>query len=33
MDELESVGIVGAFDGSKARNVLLESVSELEAYL
>jgi S-DNA-T family DNA segregation ATPase FtsK/SpoIIIE len=33
MDELEGAGIVGAFDGSKARNVLLESVSELEAYL
>ncbi|MFN8358440.1 MAG: DNA translocase FtsK [Candidatus Kapaibacterium sp.] len=33
MDELEAAGIVGAFDGSKARAVLLESVSELEAYL
>ncbi|MBK9246784.1 MAG: DNA translocase FtsK [Ignavibacteria bacterium] len=33
MDELEAAGIVGAFDGSKARAVLLESASELEAYL
>ncbi len=33
MDELEGAGIVGSFDGSKARGVLLESVSELEAYL
>ncbi|GAB1430527.1 DNA translocase FtsK [Ignavibacteria bacterium] len=33
MDELEAAGIVGPFDGSKARSVLLESEAELEAYL
>ncbi|KXK55657.1 MAG: cell division FtsK/SpoIIIE [Chlorobi bacterium OLB7] len=33
VDELEMAGIVGPFDGSKARAVLLESESELEAYL
>lgn len=33
MDQLEEAGIVGAFDGSKGRPVLLESESELEAYL
>ena len=33
VDELEDAGIVGPFDGSKARAVLLESEAELEAYL
>jgi S-DNA-T family DNA segregation ATPase FtsK/SpoIIIE len=33
VDELEMAGIVGPFDGSKARAVLVESESELEAYL
>ncbi len=33
IDELEDAGIVGPFDGSKARAVLLESEAELEAYL
>lgn len=33
VDELESAGVVGAFDGSKARQVLMESESELEAIL
>jgi S-DNA-T family DNA segregation ATPase FtsK/SpoIIIE len=33
VDELEMAGIVGPFDGSKARTVLLESEAELEAYL
>ena len=33
VDELEDAGIVGSFDGSKARAVLLESEAELEAYL
>lgn len=33
VDELEEAGIVGSFDGSKARAVLLESEAELEAYL
>jgi S-DNA-T family DNA segregation ATPase FtsK/SpoIIIE len=33
VDELETAGIVGSFDGSKARSVLLESEAELEAYL
>lgn len=33
MDELEAAGIVGPFDGSKARAVLLESEMELEAIL
>jgi S-DNA-T family DNA segregation ATPase FtsK/SpoIIIE len=33
VDELEMAGIVGPFDGSKARAVLLESEAELEAYL
>lgn len=33
VDELEDAGIVGSFDGSKARAVLLESEADLEAYL
>jgi S-DNA-T family DNA segregation ATPase FtsK/SpoIIIE len=33
MDELEEAGIVGSFDGGKARSVLLESPADLEAYL
>ena len=33
IDELEMAGIVGPFDGSKARAVLMESEAELEAYL
>jgi S-DNA-T family DNA segregation ATPase FtsK/SpoIIIE len=33
VDELEAAGIVGQFDGSKAREVLVESEAELEAIL
>lgn len=33
IDELEATGIVGPFDGSKARTVLIESESELEHLL
>lgn len=33
MDELEAAGIVGSSRGSKTRDVLLESESQLEAYL
>jgi S-DNA-T family DNA segregation ATPase FtsK/SpoIIIE len=33
VDELEMAGVVGPFDGSKARQVLLESEAELEAFL
>lgn len=33
VDELEAAGIVGPFDGSKARQVLMDSESELEAVL
>lgn len=33
MDELEAAGIVGSSRGSKTREVLLESESQLEAYL
>ena len=33
MDELEAAGIVGPFDGSKARAVMIESLADLEAYL
>jgi S-DNA-T family DNA segregation ATPase FtsK/SpoIIIE len=33
VDELEVAGIVGPFDGSKAREVLVESEAELEAIL
>ncbi len=33
VDELEAAGIVGQFDGSKAREVLCESEAELEALL
>ena len=33
MDQLESAGIVGANLGSKARDVLFKSDSELEEYL
>jgi S-DNA-T family DNA segregation ATPase FtsK/SpoIIIE len=33
VDELEAAGVVGPFDGSKAREVLIESESELEIIL
>jgi len=33
VDELEAAGVVGAFDGSKARDVLVESEAELDALL
>jgi S-DNA-T family DNA segregation ATPase FtsK/SpoIIIE len=33
VDELEAAGIVGPFDGSKAREVLVESEAELESML
>jgi S-DNA-T family DNA segregation ATPase FtsK/SpoIIIE len=33
IDQLEEAGIVGPFDGSKAREVLVESEAELEAVL
>ncbi len=33
IDELEAAGIVGAFDGSKAREVLVETEAELETML
>ncbi len=33
VDELESAGIVGPYDGSKAREVLLESEDEIDALL
>ncbi len=33
VDELEAVGIVGPFDGSKARDVIIESESDLEIIL
>jgi DNA segregation ATPase FtsK/SpoIIIE, S-DNA-T family len=33
VDELEAAGIVGPFDGSKAREVLVETEAELEAIL
>ncbi len=33
MDELESAGVVGPFDGAKARTVLMESEAELERVL
>nr|MBP8975256.1 DNA translocase FtsK [Bacteroidota bacterium] len=33
VDELEAAGIVGAFDGSKAREVLVETEAELETIL
>jgi S-DNA-T family DNA segregation ATPase FtsK/SpoIIIE len=33
VDELESAGVVGPFDGSKAREVLIESEADLEAIL
>jgi len=33
VDELESAGIVGPYDGSKAREVLLESEEEIDALL
>jgi S-DNA-T family DNA segregation ATPase FtsK/SpoIIIE len=33
MDELEAAGIVGPFDGSKARAVMVESIADLEAYI
>ena len=33
VDELENAGIIGPFDGSKARQVLLESEAELERIL
>jgi S-DNA-T family DNA segregation ATPase FtsK/SpoIIIE len=33
VDELEAAGIVGQFDGSKAREVLVETEAELETIL
>ncbi len=33
VDELEAAGIVGPFDGSKARIVLIESEAELESII
>ena len=30
VDELESAGVVGAFDGSKAREVLIETEAQLD---
>ena len=33
VDELEAAGIVGPFDGSKARTVLIESDNELDLKL
>jgi S-DNA-T family DNA segregation ATPase FtsK/SpoIIIE len=33
VDELETAGVVGPFDGSKARQVLIESMEELEMIL
>jgi S-DNA-T family DNA segregation ATPase FtsK/SpoIIIE len=33
VDELEAAGVVGPFDGSKAREVLVESEAELEVIL
>jgi S-DNA-T family DNA segregation ATPase FtsK/SpoIIIE len=33
VDELEAAGIVGPADGSKARDVLVESESELDVIL
>jgi S-DNA-T family DNA segregation ATPase FtsK/SpoIIIE len=33
IDQLESVGIVGSFGGSKAREVLVKSETELEEIL
>lgn len=33
VDELEAAGVVGAFDGSKAREVLVESEAELDVLL
>ncbi len=33
IDELENAGIISPFDGSKSRNVYLDSISELEAFL
>lgn len=33
VDELEAAGVVGPFDGSKAREVLIESEAELDAIL
>jgi S-DNA-T family DNA segregation ATPase FtsK/SpoIIIE len=33
VDELEAAGIVGPFDGSKARDVLVETEAELDVIL
>lgn len=33
IDELESAGIVGSFDGSKARSVMIDSEAELDLHL
>jgi len=33
IDELEAIGIVGPFDGSKARQVMVETEAELETIL
>ena len=33
MDQLEAAGIVGAFNGAKAREVLISDLNYLEQYL
>jgi S-DNA-T family DNA segregation ATPase FtsK/SpoIIIE len=33
IDELEAAGVVGAFEGSKARQVLIKSESDLDELL
>ena len=33
IDQLEAAGIVGAFEGSKAREVLIQDIASLNSYL